>query len=385
MGLLSLRERRAIDASSFNIASDTFTSRSQSGVNVTFDNAVGVWVAWACATLIADTIYGFPVDVFEKDSSGSPVEVEKPKLIQQPSGIVSARDWRAQAVVAMAFWGNSYGLEASMFDRFGLIDSVEWVNPDTVTVTQTSQFSRPTYALNGTPVESMAHLRRHPMPGSAVGMSPLERQKETIGLAIAARDFASQWFRDGAHPSGLLTTEQKIDQDVATTAKERFMKAIRGRREPAALGSGWKYEPVQAKPADSQLQELSADALLAITGAFRVRPEMIGLAVSGSSVTYANREQNSLDFLTYTMQPWITIFEDYWDTHLPPSQYARFNTGSLLRTDTKARYQTHDLAIRMGLATVNERRSLEDMPPVEGGDERLWPPYRGFPIPNDEE
>ena len=384
--LKNLLERRAIDASSFNLAIDV-TPKTKSGEVVTFDRAVGVATAWACMTLIADTIYSLPVDVYTRRSDGTRSEIDPPPpLVAAPSLVVSSREWRQQATMSMLGWGNAYGIVVDR-DRALRPTAVEWVNPDDVSVEQDSALTPPRYLVGGTevPRESIVHLRRFTRPGSAVGMAPLARQRETLGLAIAVRNFVAQWFGEGAHPSAILQAESDIDEVRAKEAKSRFLQAIRGKREPAVLGKTWKYQVVQASPQDSDTAALAMQVALDVCMAFRMPPEMIGIASKGSSVTYANREQRSIDFLTYTIQPWLTVFEDWWTANLPRPQFAKFNTGALLRTDLLTRYRAHDLAIRMGLASPNERRRLEDMPPLENGDQVLWPPYRNQLDPRDEE
>jgi HK97 family phage portal protein len=291
-----------------------------------------------------------------------------------------------QAVISAGLWGNIYGLEMDQGSN-GFPDHVEILSPNTVTVRQSSSLVRPDYLVAGRPVDParIHHLRRYATPGTAQGMSPLDVHKELVGTALAARTFAAQWFGDGAHPSGMLTTDQDLQDTDGTktrTVKQRFMEALRG-REPVVMGGGWKFDQVQSTPSDSQMVETWNRLGIEICQAFGVQPEMVGLATAGSSVTYANRDQRALDFLAYSITPWLTMFEDWWTANLPPGVFARFNTGALLRTDIKTRHEVHGLAIRMGKSSVNEVRALEDEAPIDGGDLFLWPPYRSTPSPQD--
>lgn len=367
--------RRAIDASQFNVGVDA-PLRTKAGENVTFDTAVGVATAWRCLTLIADTLYHLPVDVFTRRNDIRTEVTPTPQLVADPSLLVSPRDWRFQGVVALAAFGNAYGV---VLERDGMArpTTVEWLNPDDVTVEQSSSLTRPVYRVGGQvrPADEMVHLRRYPKPGSVVGMAPLARHRETLGMAIALRNYAAQWFGDGAHPSAVLSTDSDINEDVALTAKRRFLSAIRGKREPVVLGRTWKYDQVQASPQDSETSSLTMQTALAVTQIFGVPPEKVGVATQGTSLTYANREDRAVDFLTDTILPWMTVFEDFWTASLPRPQFARFNTGALLRADLLTRYRAHDVAIRAGWKSQNDVRRLEDDPPIEDGDRYLWPPY----------
>jgi HK97 family phage portal protein len=365
-------ERRAVTSLPWIAGGDLFGRGTKAGVTVTPEKALGVAAVWASVTLLADVISALPVDVYRRSTDGVRTQIEpEPGLVRSPSLIYDRREWLFQGVISGALWGNVYGLEMSQTALDDYPEVVEIISPVAVTVEQASQLERPTYLISGRPVSAtrVHHLRRYAMPGSAVGISPLDRHKELIGVAIAARDFAASWFGDGAHPSAILSNDTPLndtDGSKAKTIKQRFVESIRG-REPGVLAGGWKYESIQATPDDSQLVEAWNRIGVDIAQAFRVPPEMIGVAVQGSSVTYANREQRSLDFLTYAVQPWLTMFESWWTANLPPDQFAKFNTGALLRTDLKTRYESHAVALKAGFMNVDQIRQLEDNAPVPDG------------------
>lgn len=360
----------------------------RTGANKTVNatTAMGVAALWRCMTLIADTVSALPVDVYRKQAGVRiPIEPE-PGLVRRPSLLFTRREWVFQAVTSAVLWGNVYGLELTA-DTRGWPLVVEVVNPSKVTVTQVSSLRPAEYLIDGQKVDPalVHHLRRYPGPGSVVGICPLDTHRELIGTAIAARDYAAQWFGDGAHPSGLLTTDKDLDDPEGTktkAVKERFLASVRG-RQPVAMGGGWKYKAFQSSPSDSELVDTWNRIGVEVAQALGVPAEMVGFAAGGSSVTYANRDQRALDFLVYTMTPWLTMFEDWWTDNRPEGEFARFNVNALLRTDLATRFNAHQVAIRNGWASRNEIRALEDQPPIEGGDEYLWPPYRAFPLDSD--
>lgn len=353
---------------------------TESGEVVTEKTVLGVAAAWSCATLLADVVSSQPVHEYRK-TSGVRIRIEPESLIiRKPSVVFTRREWVFQAVMAMAIHGNAIGeitqREPSSNAAAGWPQSVEWITHEYVRIEQKSPTGRPSYTFFNQPVDysNVVHLRRYPQTGSAMGLSPLDIHTELFGVAQAARKYAAQWFGGGGVPMALLVNDNPIDETVANIAKERWLAGARG-RQVRTLGSGWKYEKVQSTPGDSELTDTWNRVGLEVAQAFRIPPEMIGVATQGSSVTYANREQRAVDFLTFTVEPWLTIFEDWWYENLPRPRFAKFNTGNLLRSDLTTRYKAHDIAIRMGLVTVNERRALEDLPPVDGGDVTLWPPY----------
>jgi phage portal protein BeeE len=98
-----------------------------------------------------------------------------------------------------------------------------------------------------------------------------------------------------------------------------------------------------------------------------MQPEMIA-SEAGGSLTYANVEQRALDFLTFTLRPWIVRLETALSTLLSSTTTVKFNAAALVRTDLLTRYQAHESAIRAGWKLRSEVRELEDLPPIPGID-----------------
>jgi HK97 family phage portal protein len=209
------------------------------------------------------------------------------------------------------------------------------------------------------------HVSGYDVPGSPVGLSPIGHAAASIALGLEAQRHGLDWFDHGAHPSAILYAEQQLDAATAQTIKDRVKASWRS-GEPAVLGSGLKWEAVQVAPEESQfLETVNANASM-VCQWFGVPPEMVGVATSGSSVTYANREQRALDFLTFTLRPWLVRLEEAL-TRLTPRPYiVKFNAGALLKTDLKTRYESYALALNaeQPWLTVDEVRRLEDRPPI---------------------
>lgn len=350
---------------------------STSGERVTPRRVSGLDAVAAVIGLFTDVVYMLPVDVF-RSTSDDFRPITSPQIVATPSLAVDARTWRTQAVVSWLLYGNAYGLIVERSSGFP--SRVEWLDPSAVSVDEPGGILRPAvYRVLGqeVPRDQILHVPgRYVPPGTRVGVPPLAQSKETFGLALAAQKYAAQWFGGGAHPSAILSTDQPVTQEQATTIKTRFVEALRGKREPAVLGAGMKYEQIQTDPKDSQMLESRQDSALGVCRAMGLlQPEMIGLSASGSSVTYANREQRAIDFLTYSADQWLVRFEDLWTSCLPRPQYAKFNRGALLRSDLTTRYNAHNLGVRGGWRSVNDIRAIEDEPPIPDGDQYLWPPF----------
>ncbi|HET7325976.1 MAG TPA: phage portal protein [Nocardioidaceae bacterium] len=390
--LFGRSERRTATAPWSSGGSSRGAWRSLSGEKVTFSTVIGLDAVAAVVGLICDVVYMLPLATY-RDEGGVPVRLPSPPLVAEPSGTIDPRAWRAQAVMSWMLWGNAYGLITSRDSR-QRVTGVDWLNPEWVDVDEPWGVLGPaTYRLNGREIaeDQLLHLPgRYVRTGYRQGLVPLERFRETFGLAAAARNYGARWFGEGAHPSAILQTKEPVSAEQAATIKERFLAAVRGRREPAVLGAGVQYTSVQEGPEQSQLVASQQHAAVAVARALGLlQPEMIGAAIAGSSVTYANREQRAIDFLTFSADPYLVRLEDAITRQLATAQggstpetgqYVRLTRDALLRTDTKSRYEAHEVAIRSGWRTPNEVRRLEDEQPLaEGGDRTNWPPFAVTP------
>lgn len=340
---------------------------TRSGVAVTPNGSLRMGAQWSSVHLLASIVSNLPVDVFRGSGVSKTPVSPQPGLVGAPSLTVSRREWMYQGMVSLLLRGNAYGyvLERDALQRPRV---VEWLNPDSVRAEQASALARVTYEVGGSPVDadSMVHLRAFVQPGSAIGMSPVEYHAETIGVGLAAQKFGAQWFGDGAHPTAILKGDASEDQ--ARTVKERFKAMLKGNREPLVLGSGWEYIPLQVSANESQFIESMnySDAQVARLYGPGLA-EVLGYAQAGSSLTYTNRVDRSLDLLTYSVMPWVNKWEDFLTGAIAQPQTVRFNTNAMLRADNKSRHEIYQIDRNIGLYSVDELRALEDQPPLPDG------------------
>lgn len=343
---------------------------------------------WACVHLIRTIVEVLPLDVF-RGTGADRVSVPVPGFLADlgADGFGLA-DWCSQAVYSSLLRGNTIGLVTDRNPTSGKPTVIALQHPDAVTVHKDLGSGRTVWRIEGKTIDPARiwHRRVNAVPGQVLGMSPVSMHAVTIGTGIAAMRFGKQWFEQGAHPSGLLVSEQPLGQAAAKTAKTRFMDALRGTREPIVLGQGWKYQQIQINPNESQFLETHK-----YTGAECCRifgpalAEVLGYD-TGGSLTYSNIEQRSLDLLTYAADPWLVRLERWLSDLLPAPQYVKFNRAALIKTDLLSRYQAHEVALRNRWKVVNQVRDDEDMGPVPWGDEPNFTTYtyneRFTPIPS---
>jgi HK97 family phage portal protein len=323
--------------------------------------AMQVSAVWACVRLLADSVSMMPLQSFTI-RNGVRIPTPPPSFLVSPSSDASMPEWIYMAMVSALLRGNVFGQIVGR-DSLGYPTQIELYNPDTVQCrTDTSGFL--SYSVNGKPipVRDMLHIRAFRMPGSRLGLSPIQYAAKQINTDAAVSDFAYGFFRDGAHPSAILSSDVALTQDQSRTAKDRFIAAIKG-REPAVLSGGLKYTQVQVSPEESQFLMTQKYGVAEIARIFGVPPEMIA-GEAGNSMTYANVEQRGIDFLTYSVQPWLTRFEAALFQLFPGQRHLRFDTSVLTRTD----FQTTMTATAIGIAskqmTPDEARAKRDEPPL---------------------
>jgi HK97 family phage portal protein len=321
---------------------------------------------WASVNLLAGTAAMLPIDVFSGDGPAK-TERQMPAWMLDLSGDgYGLEDWVWQYMVSSLLRGNVYGLIAEREPRRGTPTQLVLQHPDMVQGWRDLKDGTVHWRAAGqeVPTADMWHKRTFPVPGRLLGLSPVGYHALTIGVGIAALRFGAQWFEDGAHPTGVLTTDKDIDQGQATTAKARFMAALQGKREPVTLGGGWAYQPIQIAPNESQFLETNNMTSAECCRIFGPGiAEILGYE-TGGSLTYQNIEQRNLQLLIYALDPWLTRLERALSGLLPRPQQVKFNRGALLRTDLLTRYRAHAISIKAKFGTQDEARELEDRPPL---------------------
>ncbi|AAT90039.1 hypothetical protein ATY41_02755 [Leifsonia xyli subsp. xyli] len=337
----------------------------------TSDQSMRIAGVWACVRLLAETVSMMPLHAFTV-RNGVHVPITDPPLIQRPAARDTMQDWLYQLMVSMLLRGNGYG-QIVAHDRYGYPVQIEILDLERVSMSQDTTGVW-TYTVNGVTVDSSTifHIPAFRMPGNPKGLSPIAYAARTLGTVTAAESFGQGFFTDGAHPSSILTTDQPVSEENAQKIKARLVAAVNG-REPAVLGAGVKWQAVQVTPEESQFLATQQFGISQIARIFGVPAELIGGGAPGSSITYANVTQRAMDYLTYSVQPWLTRIESAMFPLMPKRQHVRFDTSELVRLDPEAKWRVNAEKLNTASASINEVRADDDAPPVEWGDKPYLP------------
>jgi len=342
-----------------------------SPVPVGWSGAQAIPAALDAVRLRHDLIATMPVQVFRQTKGGRAQRIDTPAVLKQPGyagapgnlGIIS---WLAASQKSLDLRGNAYGIIVDRDGR-GRPTQIELQHPDTVRP-MINPAGELVYRIAGKPYKprEVWHEVSHDEPGSPLGLSPIAVTARSLGIQLAAEQFGADFFRDGAHPTAMLTNDKAtaIDESTAAIVKSRFLASVNGNREPVVLAGGWNFQALSIAPNESQFLETLQDGVNQVARIFNVPTELIGGGASGSSLTYANRGDRALDFLTYRLGPAISRRETALSQLVGPDEFVKLNRGALLATDQLTRYRIHEIGLRNGISALDEVRDLEDRPPL---------------------
>lgn len=333
------------------------------GNSVSVDASLQNDAVWACVRLLADVVSMLPLQAYRRKGKVRTLLDTQPALLVKPSDDAELPEWLWMLIASLTLRGNGYARVVGR-DAYGLPVQTELLAPDSVKPF-TSDAGRRQYRLNGRTVlgaEDVLHFRAFRWPGQLEGLSPIRYHALTILTDVEANRFGLGFFRDGAHPSSVLSSDQPIDQSDADAIKARFKAAISG-RDVAVLGAGVTYQAIQVKPEESQFLATQKYGATKIARIFGVPAAMID-AESGSSMTYSNVEQRSIELLTYAVQPWLTRIEAAISALYPRGTEVRFDVDALLRTDHETLARSLATRIAAKFLTPDEAREQYDLPPL---------------------
>ncbi|MFN0028404.1 MAG: phage portal protein [Acidimicrobiales bacterium] len=328
--------------------------------------ALGLPALWACVDTIASQISAMPLQTFRRVGSIRERVPDSPLMVA-PSAVWSADEWVKVAVTSMLLYGDAIGV-ITRTTGTGVPLEIEWVDPRCILVEQVE--ARLRYSRDGQviPIERVVHIRHGVLlPGHLRGRSPIADLAAPLRAGIEAIVFELDWFRNGAHPSGIISigggekAELNLPEVVADTIVQRFITKTKARK-PVVLGGDVRYDQVQSAPEAAGLDAARQRVATEIANVFHLPPEMVG-GVTGS-LTYKTLETDQAALDVRALRPVYTRLERAVTRLLPDETYVRFNADVGVRTDLRTRAEVGEILIRSGQRTVNEVRAKDDLPPL---------------------
>lgn len=365
-------------------AAPTFSfGSSMSGKSVTPSSAIQVSAVYACVRVIAETIASLPLHVYESTDAGSRKANEHTLyrlLHDEPNNEMTSFVWRETMLSHLLLYGNSYcqilrsgrsrivGLYPLLPDHM----SVDRDSKGKLTYTYTTSEGRMVLLAP----EDVLHIPGLGFDG-VMGYSPIALEKAAIGLGIAAEEYGSKFFQNGARPSGILTHPNTVKDPAALRASWNAAYGGSGNASRVAvLEEGMTFVPLSMPNNEAQFLETRKFQVTEICRIFRVPPHMIG---DLERATFSNIESQNISFAVHTIRPWLVRIEQAINKTLIPENekgryYAQFNIDGLMRGDYKSRMEGYAIARQNGWMSANDIRALENLNPIseeEGGNAYL--------------
>lgn len=368
---LEARSLNSLPWSDTGLAFDRMPSATY-GTDIGEQKALSLGSVFAANRLIAQSISTLPVKAYRRNGDARVPMPSLPPLFDQLVTDGALVPWLHRCVTSLGLRGNAYGYVVSR-DGYGYPTAIDWLNPSRIT--PDSRPGMTGWLIDGREVarQDVVHIPLFALPGHRIGVSPIAAFANTLGVALQAQNYASEWFQAGGFPPGTFrNTQKQIDPQQAAIIKDRTTAAIRS-REVLTFGADWEYNAISVPPEEAQFVETMKMTTNQIAAIYGIPPEMIG-GESGSSMTYANVEQQQINFVMFTLRPWLVALETAFSALLPDRQYVKFNADALIRADLKTRWEVNEIRVRMGANNVDEIRAQEDQPPLPNGQGAQYGP-----------
>ena len=365
--------------------------RSISGKTVNETTALQISAVFACVKILAESVACLPLHVYQQDGKGNKTLATKHLLYyllhDSPNSEMTAYTFKETLMLNLLTSGNSYSQiprdnSGRVLGLYPLISSRMTVKrddngelvytyrpstgenkhmtkPEEVTLRQRDILHIPALGFNG-----------------VIGFSPIAMARNAIGVAMATEEFGAKFFENGARPSGILKVPHvlKDPQKLSESWQSAYGGANAGK--VAVLEEGVTFEQLSVNQNDAQFLETRKFQIAEIARIFRVPLHMLNEL---DRATFSNITQQSLEFITYTLTPWLVRLEQAFNKSLfteaeRGKYFVKFNVDGFLRGDYETRMRGYSTALQSGIMSVNEVRELEDLnavPAEEGGDLHL--------------
>ena len=390
MGLFSglFRARDAPQNRTSGSTYSFFLGNSTSGKRVNERTSMQMTAVYSCVRILSEAVAGLPLHFYRyTDNGGKEKAADHPLyflLHDEPNPEMTSFVFRETLMTHLLLWGNAYaqiirngkgeviGLYPLMPDRMGVErDSRGQLYYEyTVSMEDAPTVKGSTVIL---PPTEVLHIPGLGFDG-LVGYSPIAMAKNAIGLAIAAEEYGSKFYANGATPSGILEYPGTVKEpDKVRESWNAGFGGSSNAHKIAVLEEGMKYTPISISPNEAQFLETRKFQINEIARIFRVPPHMVGDLEKSS---FSNIEQQSLEFVKYTLEPWLVRWEQAMQRSLIPQDdksryFIKFNVDGLLRGDYQSRMQGYATARQNGWMSANDIRELENLdriPAEDGGD-----------------
>lgn len=392
MGILELIGlKRARDKPNNSYEGSDFSylfGRTTSGKNVNEMTALQTTAVYACVRILAEAIASLPIHVYRHTDEGKEQDVNHQLyylLHDEPNPDMTSFVFRETLMSHLLIWGNAYA--QIIRDGRGQVLALYPLLPDRMTVKrddkgelyyvyQRSEEDNPNFKDKGNIILKKSEVLHVPGLGfdGLIGYSPIAMAKNAVGMTLATEEYGASFFANGANPGGVLEHPGILkDPSKVRESWNQVYQGTNNSHKVAVLEEGMSYKTIGIPPNAAQFLETRKFQINEIARLYRIPPHMVGDLEKSS---FSNIEQQSLEFVKYTLDPWVVRFEQAFQKALllpdeKKTYFIKFNVDGLLRGDYQSRMNGYAIGRQNGWLSTNDIRRLEDMNPLskeEGGD-----------------
>lgn len=363
--------------------------RTTSGKPVNERTAMQTTAVYACVRILAEAVASLPLHVYEyQDDGGKKLVHDHPLyylLHDEPNPEMTSFVFRETLMSHLLIWGNAYA--QIIRDGAGRVLGLYPLLPDKMEVQRDDKgniyyvYSRnsdenPTFKEYGNiklKAEDVLHIPGLGFDG-LIGYSPIAMAKNAVGMTLACEEYGASFFANGANPGGVLEHPGVLkDPSKVRESWNSVYRGVSNAHKIAVLEEGMKYQQIGIPPEEAQFLETRKFQINEIARLYRIPPHMVGDLDKSS---FSNIEQQSLEFVKYTLDPWVIRWEQSLQRSLllpgeKGKYFIKLNVDGLLRGDYQSRMNGYAVGRQNGWFSANDIREMEDMNPIpdeEGGN-----------------
>lgn len=356
-------------------------SESNAGTTVTEWKSLQLSCVFACVRLISTTMAMLPLSLHQEVKDKSKIATNKKLhkvLYRMPNPELTAFTFKQTMQSHVLLFGNAYARK--VYNNAGEVIELWVLAPWEMKVEMIDGRKIYTYTTPDGKEKKYTSDEIFHLPGLSFngiqGYSPIKVMRDEVGLGLALQDFGSKYFKNGTNLGGFIehpgTLGDKAFERVKGDMESKYNQ-VSNSHKTIILEEGMKYNKIGIPAEDAQFIQSRKFQLEEICRYFGVQLHMIQ---NLDRASFNNIEHQSIEFRTYCLSPWATIWEQEIYKNLLNSRerdknyYAKFNMNALMRGDYKNRMEGYRVGVQMGLYSLNEVRKKEDENPIEmdGGD-----------------
>ena len=356
-----------------------FFGSTTSGKTVNERTALQTTAVYACVRILSETLASLPLHLYKYTDSGKEKATDNPLyrlLHNEPNPEMTSFVLRETLMSHLLLWGNAYA--QVIRDGRGQVLALYPLLPEKMEIDRLDsgelyyeyQTDKGKVILRK---EEVLHIPGLGFDGIK-GQSPIAMAKNAIGMAIATEEYGAKFFSNGANPGGVLEHPGVVkDPKRVRDSWNAVYQGSSNSHRVAVLEEGMKFTPIGIPPEQAQFIATRKFQINEIARIFRIPPHMIGDLEKSS---FSNIEQQSLEFVKYTLDPWVVRWEmALQKALLSPTEkeeyFIKFNVDGLLRGDYQSRMSGYSVGRQNGWLSANDIRELENLnliPKELGGD-----------------